>query len=183
MIMPKKIFGREPAWVFAFIASVLLALIQFTNVPTDLAGALNAAVLAGAGFATAATVSAERALPALVGLVQAVFAVSLAYGSPVDETTQTGILALIAAVGAAFVRGNVYAPVDSGGDTARDRLNAAYGNGYQAGQDDMQASVDEVVAETAAKYAGHPQETGTRGLTETMPRVGRDFPGDLDDQR
>lgn len=180
--MPRKIFGREPAWVFAFVASVLLALIQFANVPTDLAGALNAVVLAGAGFATAATVSAERALPALVGLVQAVFAVFLAYGSPVDESTQTGILALIAAISAAFVRGNVEAPRDAYGLSTKgvhDRLTAAYDNGYQAGQDDLTA--DPNAKPERLRFA--PEESGTHGLTETLPRIGRDFPGDLDDQR
>lgn len=159
----KKIFGREPAVFFALLAGILLALIEFLTVPEDISGALNAAVLAAAGFATAATVSAERALPALVGLVQATFAVFLAYGSPVPESTQTGILALIAAVAAAFVRSGVEAPVPGGLQLRA--ANAAYENGYQAGQDDMVTQVDVFPKST------RPEETGTHGHTEVLPAV------------
>jgi hypothetical protein len=131
----KKIFGREPAVFFGLLASVILALLHFLAVPEPAVGALNAVVLAAAGFATAATVSAERALPALTGLVQAVFAVFLAYGTPVPDNTQTGILALIAAVASFFVRQNVHPPIDSIGNSVEARLNAAYDNGFQSGQD------------------------------------------------
>jgi hypothetical protein len=173
----KKIFGREPAVFFALLAGILLALIKFTTVPEDVAGALNAAVLAGAGFATAATVSAERALPALVGLVQATFAVFLSYGSPVPESTQTGILALIAAVGAAFVRGNVLAPVTPLGDTVQEATAAAYEHGYQAGQDDMVPDPD---AKPERVRFARPQETGTHGHTEVLPAVGDIYKPDND---
>lgn len=131
-----KIFGREPAVFFSLLASLVLAIVQFVDMPDALQGAVNALVLAGAGFATAATVSAERALPALVGLVQAVFAVFLAYGTPVPESTQTGILALISALASFFVRQNVFPPVDSIGDNLTTRLNDAFDNGYRAGQDE-----------------------------------------------
>jgi hypothetical protein len=170
--MPKKILGREPAVFFALVASVLLALIQFTNVPEDIAGALNAAVLAGAGFATAATVSAERVLPTLVGLVQAVFAVFLAYGSPVPENTQTGILALIAAVSAFFVRQNVYAPVDI---DYENRWEAVRQAGYEAGQDDMVSSYPEPDAPRLGAGAHHH--------TDVMPSVGDVHEGGRRDQR
>jgi hypothetical protein len=168
--MPSKILGREPAVFFALAASVLLAAIQFLNVPDTISGALNAVVLAGAGFATAATVSAERALPALTGLVQAVFAVFLAYGSPLSDSAQTGILALIAAVGAYFVRQNVEAPRDAYGLSTKgvhERLTSAYDNGYQAGQDEMTRQDSQALAVV------RPQETGSHGHTEVMPSVGR----------
>lgn len=178
--MPSKILGREPAVFFALAASVLLAVIQFINVPDTLSGALNAAVLAGAGFATAATVSAERALPALTGLVQAVFAVFLAYGSPLAESTQTGILALIAAVGAYFVRQNVLAPVP--GSVSLAISSAAYDNGYQAGQDDMVSQDDEALAVTGEgpilKSHSSATETGAHGHTEVMPRIGDIYESD-----
>lgn len=107
-----KILGREPAVFFGLVASVLLALIKFLPFTTEVSGALNAAVLALAGVATAAAVDTEKVLPALTGLTTAVFAVFLAFGTPVSESTQTGILALLAAVGAFFVvRPNVTAPV------------------------------------------------------------------------
>lgn len=162
-----KILGREPAVFFALAASVLLVLIKFFPVPAELVGALNAAVLAAAGFATATLVSAEKALPALVGLVQAVFAVFLAYGSPVPESAQTGILALIAAVGAWLVRQNVLAPVTGIGETMHDRIIASYENGYQAGQDEAVQPGPGGIPEPLRF-----EETGTRGQTEVMPAVG-----------
>jgi len=132
-----KIMGREPAVFFALIAGLILALIQILNVSDPVAGALNAAVLAAAGLATAALlVDTDKVLPALVGLVQATFAVFLAYGSPVAEHTQAGILALIAAAAAFFVRQNVDAPLDSNHEVFQERADAAYVLGYQSAQDD-----------------------------------------------
>jgi hypothetical protein len=125
-----KIMGREPAVFFALIAGVLLAFIQILNVTDPLAGALNAVVLATAGVGTAALVDTDKVLPALVGLVQATFAVFLAYGSPVAEHTQAGILALIAAAAAFFVRQNVDAPVAYDGTTQGDRSAADYRDGW-----------------------------------------------------
>lgn len=163
-----KILGREPAVFYTLLASIFLALIKFLPVPAELAGALNAAVLAGAGFATALTVSAEKALPALVGLVQAVFAVLLAYGSPVPESTQTGILALIAAAGAWLVRQNVLAPVTANLATYEEVGEAAYQNGYQAGQDDaIQPGPGDMP--NLLRF----EETGTHGHTEVLPAVGQ----------
>jgi hypothetical protein len=167
--MPTKILGREPAVFFALLAGILLAVIKFVPFSADITGSLNATVLASTGFATALAVSAEKALPALVGLVQAVFAVFLAYGSPVDESTQAGLLALIAAVGAAFVRQNVYAPLDSGHD---DRMLSAYDNGYQTGQDEMARQDSEALDVT------RPRETGSHGHTEVMPAVGEIYEQD-----
>jgi hypothetical protein len=183
--MPSKILGREPAVFFALAASVLLAAIQFFNVPDQLSGALNAAVLAGAGFATAAMVSAERALPALTGLVQAVFAVFLAYGSPLAESTQTGILALIAAVGAYFVRQNVLAPI---GEDQVDPRAAAYESGFEHGADSvMQAKDNEALAVTGDEgpvlksHSSATETSGAHGYTEVMPRVGDIY--EQDDRR
>lgn len=164
----KKILGREPAVFWSLVAAVQLALLQLWPMPHAVNGALNGVVLAGAGLATAAMVSVDKVLPALVGLVQAVFAVYLAFGTPVAETTQTGVLALLAAVAGFFVRQNVEAPVDAYGlSTAgvHDRLTAAYDNGYHAGQD------DQAVALT------RPQETGTHGHTEVIP-----LSGDINEQ-
>lgn len=162
----KKILGREPAVFWSLVAAVLLAVLQLVPMPHAVNGALNGVVLAGAGVATAVMVSVDKVLPALVGLVQAVFAVYLAFGTPVAETTQTAVLALLAAVAGFFVRQNVYPRLDSNQD---DRLAAAYDNGYHAGQD------DHAVALTKPR----PQETGTHGHTEVLPITGEV----ADDQR
>lgn len=171
-----KIFGREPAVFFALVSSILLAIIQFLDLHPDLSGALNAAVLAAAGVATAATVNAEKALPALVGLVQAVFAVFLAYGTPVPESTQTGILALLAAVAAFFVRQNVFAKVDSDLVSLFERVDEAYKVGYENGADEATATPSKLrFAEPEAR------ETGAHGHTEVMSRF--DDGGERNPQR
>lgn len=167
---PKKILGREPAVFFALVAAVLLAVIKFLPFDVQVSGALNAAVLAAAGVATAVTVSVEKVLPALTGLVQAVFAVYLAFGTPVPESTQTGILALLVAVAGFFVRQNVEAPRDAYGLSTKgvhDRLTAAYDNGYQAGQDEA------VSTDISYEEPARPRETGAYGHTEVMPSVGQ----------
>lgn len=174
--MPSKILGREPAVFFGLCASVLLALIQFLPAGRpELFGALNALVLAGAGFMTAAWVSAEKALPALVGLVQAVFAAFLAYGSPVPESTQTAILALIAAIVAFYVRGQVVASVSSeGGNRIQAAANAAYDNGYQSGQDDMVYDQDAPAEQHDPVPPSIQTSAGAHGLTDVLPAVKND---------
>lgn len=132
-----KILGREPAVFWALNVGVMLALLRLIPLPAEINGALNGAVLAAAGLVTAAMVATDKVLPALVGLIQATFAVFLAFGTPVPEVTQTGILALIAAVASFFVRQNVVAPVSSvGGNRIQAAGEAAYETGYQAGHDD-----------------------------------------------
>lgn len=179
--MGKKIFGREPAVFFALVAGILLAVIRFVPFTPEVSGALNAAVLAGAGLATAATVSAERALPALVGLVQAVFAVFLAYGSPVPESTQTGILALIAAGASFFVRGNVLARLDADGQSWEARLtdstHAAYDNGYR-GHAGRRRDLRGGPAMTSQEWAGaadrgDPRVQG-KALADAIAHAGRE---------
>jgi hypothetical protein len=150
-----KIMGREPAVFFALIAGVLLAFIQILNVTDPLAGALNAVVLATAGVGTAALVDTDKVLPALVGLVQATFAVFLAYGSPVAEHTQAGILALIAAAAAFFVRQNVEAPIAFDGTT----LASAEQDGYTAGWNDHLRS-NQPTPVTGQHAADGPDFTG-----------------------
>lgn len=115
-----KIFGREPAVFWSLVAGLVLALLQLIPMPTAVNGALNAVTLAAAGLVTAAMVATDKVLPALVGLIQAVFALFLALGTPVAETTQTGILALVAAGAAFFVRGQVDAKVLPNGSTDSD---------------------------------------------------------------
>ncbi len=161
-VKTNKILGREPAVFWALVAGVVLALLQLIPMPSEVNGALNAAVLAAAGLVTAAMVATDKVLPALVGLIQATFAVFLAFGSPVPETTQTGILALVAAVASFFVRQNVVAPVDDGGDTIGDRVHQAYQRGFE------QAS-DQAVPVTSVESLH--REGGAHGLTDIMEAV------------
>lgn len=183
--MPKKILGRDPVVFFALLAALLLAVIKFVPFTPEVSGALNGLVLAGAGLGSALTVATDKVLPALTGVAQAVFAVFLAYGSPLAEHTQTAILELIAVAVAFFVRTQVSAKLDSGGDN---RLTAAYQNGYQNGQDDMtysDAQALEVTRETAGQGRVLPdaRETGAHGHTEVIPAVGDVYEEDRHDPR
>lgn len=107
----KTIFGREPAVFWGLVATLIQSVLLLFPVSEELHGALNAAVLAAAGLATAAMVNVDAVLPALTGLIKAVFAVVLAFGTPLSEGTQVAVLAVVTAVGAFFVRQNVVAKV------------------------------------------------------------------------
>lgn len=103
---------REPAVIVAVIAGVIQVLSAYLTGWTDeQQGALNAAVVLVAGLITAGMVSIERALPLTTGCVQALFAVALAFGWELTAAQQSAVLALVGAIGAAFVRTQVTVPV------------------------------------------------------------------------
>jgi hypothetical protein len=107
----RLIWGREPAVFWAMVANVAMAVLLLFPLDENVQGALNAAILAAAGFLTAAWVSVDAALPALVGLIKAGFAALLAFGTPLPDNVQVGILAIVTAAGAFFVRQQVTARV------------------------------------------------------------------------
>lgn len=108
----KTIFGREPATAFALLATLINALLLLLfDWPDEVHGAVNAAVLAAAGLATAFFVSVDAVLPRIAGFIQAVFGVLLAFGLDVPAATQTSILAVVAAVVSFWVRTQVEAIV------------------------------------------------------------------------
>lgn len=107
-----KIFGREPAMILGLIAAAI-QLLSATLLPltVEQQGVLNAVAVAVIGLVTAAAVSAERAAPAVLGLVQAVLACALAFGLAVSPETQGAVMAFVTALVSAFVRTQVVAPV------------------------------------------------------------------------
>jgi heme/copper-type cytochrome/quinol oxidase subunit 4 len=110
-----KIFGREPAVVIAFIATILqVAASLGLNLSTDLQGAIIAVLAALAGAVTAWKVAADKALPLLLGLAQAGFALLLALHFDVKPDVQSAVAATITAAFALFVRTQVVAPVAKG---------------------------------------------------------------------
>jgi hypothetical protein len=128
------IMGREPAVFFGLVAAILLAIVRLVGLTDPVAGAANAVILAAAGVTTALFLEKlDAVLPTIVGLVQAVFALLLAYGSPLPESTQTGILALITAGAAFLVRQNVTAPISA---SVPDAVNDAWHLGREAGSDE-----------------------------------------------
>jgi hypothetical protein len=106
----RTIFGREPAVFFEMLVAVALGVLTVWNPGEAVYAAGSAAAVALGGFLTAATVSAEKALPALIGVVKAVFALVVVLGVDLAPSLETGIIMVVSAVGMAFVRQNVTAP-------------------------------------------------------------------------
>lgn len=106
-----KIFGREPSLILGLIAAAV-QLLSATLLPLSIEqqGVLNAVAVAVMGFATAAAVSAEKAAPAVLGVVQAVLACALAFGLAIEPSTQGAVMAFVTALVSAFVRTQVVAP-------------------------------------------------------------------------
>ena len=115
-----KIFGREPALILGVIASAI-QLVSATVLPLSVEqqGVLNAVAVAVFGFVTAWAVSAEKAAPAVLGLVQAVLACALAFGLHLEPATQGAVMAFATALVSAFVRQQVVAPVPAAAAVAR----------------------------------------------------------------
>jgi hypothetical protein len=108
---PVKIWGREPALILGLIAAaVQLFSAVVLPLTVEQQGVLNAVAVALVGFATAAAVSAEKAAPAVLGVVQAVLACALAFGLALEPATQGAIMAFATALVSAFVRTQVVAP-------------------------------------------------------------------------
>lgn len=107
----RTIFGREPAVLWAAIAAVLQGASLLFGFDPQVQGLVNAALVALAGFATAAMVSVDAALPALVGLIKAVLALVIGFGIQIPDTTQVAIMAVVTGVAAFWVRGQVVATV------------------------------------------------------------------------
>lgn len=100
---------REPA---ILIMGIVGALIQFISVfvfplTDEQQGVLNGLVAVLVGAVTAALVSWEKVLPLLVGAVQAVLAVGIAFGLEWTPAQQTTLLALVGAIAAAWTRTQV----------------------------------------------------------------------------
>jgi hypothetical protein len=111
-----RIFGREPVLVAAFLAAVIQVLSSLVLHWSDnQQSLLNAAVAALLGFAAAAGVSFDKALPAVVGVVQAIIAVAVGFGLHLGDTQVSMITAMVAAGVALWTRDRVVAPVDASG--------------------------------------------------------------------
>lgn len=107
-----KIFGREPSLILGlFAAAVQLLAATLLPLTIEQQGVLNAVAVTVLGFMTAAAVSAERAAPAVLGVVQAVLACALAFGVALEPSAQAAIMAFVSAAVAAYVRTQVVAPV------------------------------------------------------------------------
>ena len=106
-----RIFGREPAVFFEMLVAVALGVLLTTPLQEPALGYANAAVVAAGGLLTAAFVKGDQVLPALIGFIKAAFALILGLGVVLPVNLETGILAIVSAIGAAYVRTQVTAPV------------------------------------------------------------------------
>lgn len=110
-----RIFGREPAVVIAFVATILqVAAGLGLPVSPAVQGAIIAILTALAGAVTAWKVAADKALPFLLGLAQGGFALLLALHFDVKPDVHSAVAAAIAAGVTLFVRTQVVAPVAKG---------------------------------------------------------------------
>jgi hypothetical protein len=115
-----KWFGREPSWWIGSVSQpILILLLMATPWDDALKGALSGLITLLGGAVLAATVSAEKVIPLVAGVAQAVFAVALALGHPFADNIQQLVLGLISAVTAAYIRDKVVAPVSLDGYRAR----------------------------------------------------------------
>lgn len=117
------IFGREPAVIAGAIKALVavVCLTVFTGVTADGQTAINALAAAILGIIVAAQVSAEKALPLVVGLVEAGLYVAVAFGLNVSSDVQAALLVAVGAVVAVITRDRVTAkiPAAAAGFVAR----------------------------------------------------------------
>lgn len=111
------IFGREPALLLGLFAALIQFLAaQLLPLTDGQQGALNAVAVAVVGIIVAWKVAAEKAVPLIAGGVQAVLALALAFNWNLSADLQTGVMAIVTAAVAFFVRTQVVAPVDPAGN-------------------------------------------------------------------
>lgn len=116
MVKNGLIFGRQPVLVTTFLAMVLQVLSSLVLHWTDNQQALlNAAVSVVLGAVAAASVAFDKALPFIVGCVQAVIAVGVGFGMHITDTQVSSITAAVAAGVALWTYDRVVASVDAGG--------------------------------------------------------------------
>lgn len=106
----KNAVVREPvqiAGLFAALIQILSSLLL--PLTSEQQGAVNAVVVTALGFIAAASVSEEKALPAVAGLIQAVLACALAFNVHLNPQVESSVMAFVAALTAFVVRPQVTA--------------------------------------------------------------------------
>lgn len=110
------ILGREVAlWAAAAKAAVAALSLLVVELTITQQGTLNALVAAVLGVVVAWQVAAEKALPLVVGLVEAGLYVAVAFGWDLSADRQTVLLTLVGAIVAVITRDRVVAPVAEDG--------------------------------------------------------------------
>lgn len=109
--------NREPALILGVVSSaVAMFSAFFMELSPEQQGAINAAAAAILGVVLAIWVTHEKLAPLLIGALQAILALGLAFGMHLDSVQQSVIMSFATAVAALFTRQVVYAPVNHYGD-------------------------------------------------------------------
>jgi len=112
--MNARIFGREPALILALVAAVVQGASLFLfDLSSGQQGVLNGLAVAVVGLVVAHQVAKEKVVPALLGVVQAVVSLGLAFGLDLSAEQQTVIMSLAAAAVGMFTRTQVEAKVSA----------------------------------------------------------------------
>lgn len=109
--MPRLFLGREPAQWLQLAAGLIIFLSPVLHLTTEQQGALNAVVAAAFGVATGLAVSGEKAAPMVAGLLKALIALALAFRFDISPEMQVGLMVLVEAGVAWYLRTQVVAPV------------------------------------------------------------------------
>ena len=111
--------GRDPVF-YTNLGAALVVFIStfFVHLTADQQGGLNAVMLGLAGLISMWTVS-DGQLALVVGLFKALIALGISFGLHWTPEQQMVIITLVQAVGVAFVRTQVGAPVPPPRDTAQ----------------------------------------------------------------
>lgn len=105
---------REPALILALVASAVQMVSAFIwELTSTQQGTINALAVVVAGLITAIMVRSDQLAPAILGVIQAILALGLAFGLHLAPENQSVIMTFAAAVVAMFVRTQVVAPVPS----------------------------------------------------------------------
>lgn len=116
-VISVSIFGREPVkWLGLVAAAIQLFSAIFVPLSVDQQGTLNAVAAALLGLIAAFMVSADKGVPLIAGLMQAVMACALAFGFDLSPTFQGAVMAFVSSIVAMYVRTQVTAPIDSAGN-------------------------------------------------------------------
>jgi hypothetical protein len=100
--------ARDPVvWTNLLAAIVMLAVTFGWHVSPDTQGLINAAAVALAGLVSGWKVATDGGLALVMGFFKAVIALAVAFGLHWSGEQQLVVMAVVAAVGAAFVRTQV----------------------------------------------------------------------------
>jgi nicotinamide riboside transporter PnuC len=107
------LLGREPALIAAAIKGLIafLCLTIFTGVSDDAQTAINALVAVLLGALVAFQVAKEKALPFVVGIVEAGVYVAVAFGVDISPEVQATLLVAVGSIVALVTRDRVTAKV------------------------------------------------------------------------